>query len=228
MYIPKETADHFAAQGIVVKYYPEATYGDFMKRVWDKEVEGYINYYKNNVRGYNVNDNGHEFANVLFETQEELRQKAIAQADMVVYEYGRVLNSYEYDKLFVEYDDKGTRRTICQKIAGKSKEITIEYVDKLIAKDKKAYNGTYGKFADAMNRILDKLGYKTKFSVYPTTYGIGVWLFYNWNADKNIKEVEAILKANNVEYYNEYSDKHYVYRFKISKKQANIQLASAC
>lgn len=129
---------------------------------------------------------------------------------------------------FVEYDDNGTRRTICQKIAGKSKEITIEYVDKLIAKDKKAYNGTYGKFADAMNRILDKLGYKTKFSVYPTTYGIGVWLFYNWNADKNIKEVEAILKANNVEYYNEYSDKHYVYRFKISKKQANIQLASAC
>lgn len=228
MYLPKETIDHFAKQGITVKHYPEATYSDFMKRVWDKEVERYIYYYKDHVRGFNVNKDGYEIANVLFETQEELRRKAESKADYAVYESGRVLGSYEYDTLFIEYDCDGNHRTICQKISVKSKEITIEYVDKLITKDKKAYNGTYGKFADAMNKILDKLGYKGRFWVYPTTYGIGIWIFFNYHADKDIKAVEDILKANNVEYYNEYSDKHYVYRFKISKKQANIQLASAC
>lgn len=228
MYIPEQTKAYFENQGIFIKHYPDATHSDFIERKWKEEYEEYISYYKDNVRGYNIDKDGREFTNVLYETIEELQRRAVQAADINVYQSGRSLDSYDCTDLFIEYPHDGTTRIICQKIATKSKEISIEYVQKLIAKDIKAYSGTFGNFADAINKIIDRLGYKHRFSVYPTTYGIGVWLFYNWRADEEIKKIEDILNSNKVEYYNEYSDKHYVYRFKISKKQANIKLAANC
>ncbi len=223
MIIDKQTIEYFKAKGIVVKYYPDATFDDFKNRVYDESVKYYFDYYKDHVRGANPN------CNVLFETYDELSEKSKIHADINVLKHGQGLGSYDKDVLYVQYDHNGNHRTICKKISVKSKEITVEYVEKLIAKDIKAYNGHYGKFADAMNRVLESAGYgKSGFCVYPTTYGIGVFVSYNWNAEKNIADVEKILKANNVEYYNEYSDKMWVYRFKISKKQANIELAAAC
>ena len=74
-----------------------------------------------------------------------------------------------------------------------------------------------------MQRLCKERGLTNKFCVYPTTYGIGVWLFWNFNADKHIAQVEGIMKERNIEYYNEYSNAHWVYRFKVSKKRENIE-----
>lgn len=227
MIINKATIRHFSEQGIVVKYYPDATYEDFLKRLYDEEVKYYFDYHKDTVAGCETVLKGH--SDVCFGSNEELMQRAKEHADYCVYRGGgcRDKHPYEHTELYIEYDEGENHRVICQKVNVKSKEITIEYVDKLIAKDKKKYSGTFGKFADAMNRIVRELGYSSNLSVYPTTYGIGVWVFYNFSSDKDIEAVTNILKKNGVEYYNEYSEKMWVYRFKISKKQANIQLAMA-
>ena len=125
-----------------------------------------------------------------------------------------------YTTLYVEHDGG---QILVKKENVKSKEITVEYVQKLVEKDRKLYAGTYGKFAMAMQRLCKERGLTNKFCVYPTTYGIGVWLFYNFNSDKHIAQVEEIMKDRNIEYYNEYSDHRWVYRFKVSKKRENIE-----
>ena len=84
------------------------------------------------------------------------------------------------------------------------------------------YNGTYGKFADKVQKLLSNNGIKDNIIIYPTTYGIGVYYIYNWNVERDIKLVADILDRNNIEYYNEFSDERWVYRFKIRKKYANI------
>lgn len=158
-------------------------------------------------------------------TPEELDTHARQWADGCI---DRKVNDwYNSDFLYIGYTDNGNRRLICQKVAVKSKEITPEYIDRLIAKDKKTYSGAFGQFADAMNRLINESGYSGRFFVYPTTYGIGVWIFYNFQASKNIADVERILKSKGIEYTNEYSDKHWVYRFKISKQEADKYLSKA-
>lgn len=226
MILKQETIKCFADKGIIVKHYPEATYDDFKKRVYNNRVKSYVDYYKDHVAGCDAVVKG--YANVLFKSEQELKSKAERNAEIEVIEHDRGLGSYDCTMLYVEYDDGENHRLICQKVNVKSKEITTEYIEKLIAKDKKQYSGTFGKFADAMNKLLMAAGYSQRgFWVYPTTYGIGVWLFYNWTAKRDVAEIEKILKVNKIEYYNEYSDKLWVYRFKISKKQANIKLALA-
>ncbi len=76
-----------------------------------------------------------------------------------------------------------------------------------------------------MNALIRDAGYSGRFFVYPTTYGIGVWIFYNWNAGNDIANIENILKSNNIDFTNEYSDKRWVYRFKIARKEADKYLA---
>jgi hypothetical protein len=205
--------------GIEVKNHP-GTESDWREKVWNDEYKWSYNYGKDATLGYDENGKS------IHPTHEQLHKRATEWADR--YTPRKMNNWYDANMLYVEYDDGENHRVICQKVSVKSKEITVEYIDKLIAKDKKAYSGTFGKFTDAMNKVLETLGYTGRFWVYPTTYGIGVWVFYNFNAEKNIKDVESILKANNVQYYNEYSDAHYVYRFKVSKKQANMKLIAAC
>ena len=57
---------------------------------------------------------------------------------------------------------------------------------------------------------------------YPTTYGIGVWLMYNPHIDKDVEAVGRIIAEAGLEFYNEFSDKRWVYRFKISKAKENL------
>lgn len=73
-----------------------------------------------------------------------------------------------------------------------------------------------------MQALLKENGLGKTFSVYPTTYGIGIWVIYNWNSDEHIVKVANILKENGVEFYNEYSEAGWVYRFKVSKKADNL------
>ena len=89
----------------------------------------------------------------------------------------------------------------------------------------KNYNTPYGQFAKMTTKLLmnDK-HFENSCVVYPTTYGIGVSLL--WNADDDIKLLKTILNNKQIEYYNEYSDAQWVYRFKISKKKENLERIS--
>jgi len=104
----------------------------------------------------------------------------------------------------------------------KYKGIYREQIEKFIAKQEKAYNSSYGEFTKRIQNLLAEKQISGMFSIYPTTYGIGVWVFCNFNAKENVKTVENLLKAKGVEYYTEFSDARWVYRFKISKKQENL------
>lgn len=216
MIIEKETLQYFAKKGINVRYYPEKTFEAFKQRVYNQNVQGYIDYYKNNVEGCESVLNGR--TNVLFKNMDELKARAVESANISVLQYGRNLDPYDYTTLFIDYDD----RTIVKKINVKSKKIDIEYINKEIAKSKKQYSGPYGNFAEKMQKLLKDNDINDSFVIYPTTYGIGVWCIFNWESNKDIELVTDILNRNKIEYTNEYSDAFWVYRFKISKKQANI------
>lgn len=215
MRISKETIDTLKVQGINVRWFPEETYEEFKKRVWQECYDFSYNYSKNNVRGSKATEEGR--TNVLYESMEEFEEVCRKYADQTV---DRHCDPYEYTTLYVEHDGG---QILVKKENVKSKEITVEYVQKLVEKDRKVYAGTYGKFAMAMQRLCKERGLTNKFCVYPTTYGIGVWLFYNFNSDKHIAQVEEIMKERNIEYYNEYSEHRWVYRFKVSKKRENIE-----
>lgn len=215
MRISKQTLETLNAQGVSVRWYPEKTFNEFSRRIWERDYNSYIKYYQDHVATAPAAIEGR--ANVLFQTLDELKEHARQNADR--YEkYGTGRAPYEFTVLYIEYAGK----LIMKKENVKSKEITAEYVQKLIEKNEKAYNGYYGTFALNMQRLLKDNGLSNNFAVYPTTYGIGVWFIYNWHAEEEINKVTDILNARNVEYYNEYSEKRWVYRFKVSKKAENL------
>lgn len=211
MRLSEDLQKQFAEKGVSVRYYPERDFADFQKRVWQREYEYSYNYSKNSeflIDGVSRK-----------KTETELHKDACNFADGCVYgKYARSCDATEYDILYIEYDEK----LIMQKINGKYKEVTAEYVQKLIDKNEKAYSGVYGAFALKMQKLVKAAGYGEKLSVYPTTYGIGVWRLYNWHLNKEAGAVEEILNRYGVEYYNELSDAGWVLRFKISKKKENL------
>ena len=154
---------------------------------------------------------------ILDETLAEYEQHIKEFCDRII---DRHCSPYEYTTLYVEHDGG---QILVKKENVKSKEITVEYVLKLVEKDRKVYAGTYGKFAMCMQKLCKERGLTNKFLVYPTTYGIGVWLFYNFHAEENIADVKSLMDERGIEYYNEFSDHHWVYRFKVSKKRENIE-----
>lgn len=76
-----------------------------------------------------------------------------------------------------------------------------------------------------MVAIFEKvLNNNTNWSIYPSSYGIGIFLnngFYS-NSDVEIKKIRDYLNKNNINYKWEYSDKCFVYRFKISQSKENL------
>ena len=206
MRIEKTTIKSLADKGIRVNFHPESD-EEYRKKVWQKDYDYAYNYNK----GKDVFVDG-KFRKI---SLDELERDAREFADSVNERHTH--NWYDADTLYIRYGDKG--RMVVQKVSVKSKEITEDYVLKLIEKNEKMYKGLYGKFTDKMNNLVGN----RYFSIYPTTYGIGVWLFYNFSADKDIKYIENILKEKGIEYYNEFSDMRYVYRFKISKKRENLE-----
>lgn len=210
MRIQETTIKALADRDIQVSFHPESD-EEYAKKVWEKEYHSYLRYY----------DGGEVYLDgkrIHFDANGEYEQmKARENADRKTPR--KVNDWYNADTLYIRYGDKG--RMVVQKVSVKSKEITEDYVMSLIEKNDKMYNGFYGEFTDKMNKLLgDK---RNNLSCYPTTYGIGVWLFCNFKADEHIAEVEKIMKDRGIEYYNEFSDKKYVYRFKVSKKRENLE-----
>lgn len=93
--------------------------------------------------------------------------------------------------------------------------------DKIIAKVERESTTDYGKFAIMMQKLIANTEDLKGFLVYPTTYGIGLEAIFNWNFDEQSKFIEKFLTDLGVEFKTEYSDARWVFRYKISKKEAN-------
>lgn len=99
----------------------------------------------------------------------------------------------------------------------KVKEVTIEYIlNKLNA------DYVYKSFANHFNKVVNKFG----FNAYPTTYGIGVFVAVGFRSDidETKAKIESFLNEYGIIYTTEYSDAHWVFRFKISKSVKNIEI----
>lgn len=198
MRIKLETIEALKAQGITVANYPNETYEEWYQECWNKTYEWHMWYDKN------------------FDySEEEKEARAKKWADE---QAGRKANDwYNADVLYIRYEDK----LICKRWRVKGDLVTEEIVKKLIEKDRKAYSGPYGDFALKMKQLLARKKMGKSMWVYPTTYGIGVWVFYNWNEKQCIEAVSKVLDEAGIQYRNEYSDAHYVYRYIVSKAEAN-------
>ena len=114
--------------------------------------------------------------------------------------------------------DKLDRYTCLKFKAPKTKEITVSYLfDK--------YNKYLGQEQAYQNlsAIFKKL--LPSYNFYETTYGVGMEALFLTH-EQVLKRAEPLLKLLNklaIEYNTEYSDASWVYRFKISKSNDNLE-----
>ena len=72
-----------------------------------------------------------------------------------------------------------------------------------------------------MSKKVTNLISDSSISVYPASYGIGVVVLFG-RTDNQIETVKKILDDYQIKYKTEYSQAHWVYRFKISKSKSNL------
>lgn len=97
------------------------------------------------------------------------------------------------------------------------KTFITQYVNKYLSKRYDNEGGELGK--DKAYQLLEqrigtlRLGFKT---LYSTNYGIGQWVLMNSkkNIDETKSELSTFLKSKGIKFENEYSDAHWVYRYK--------------
>lgn len=80
-----------------------------------------------------------------------------------------------------------------------------------------------------LSTILDKIDWVKNNNFFPTSYGIGVDTFMIGSKvlDNRIKLMEDFLSGKGIKYYTEYSNAYFVYRFKISKCEKNINILNS-
>lgn len=196
MRIRKATLEKLESMGIKVSPFPTK---EAEEKCFEAEVKKYMSWYD-----YSESEAKYKVAK-FFEPESGWRGHW--------YDCTKVYISYEGTKLFT--------RTV-----QKSKGYNLEDILTWVAKDKRAYSGTFGAFTEKMQGICKDMGYLNSWSVYPTTYGIGVWVYYNWNLEKDLKNVADLLNKWGLEYSTEFSDARWVFRFKISKKSINLDKIS--
>lgn len=222
MILNQETIDALKSMGINARWYPEQTFEEFQARMTEEKIKEDCEWYKGH--GFVRELKPYYDSNIKFETVSEMEAYVKEKVgDSVDYK----MRSTNYTDLFITYEAENATRTFIKKNCGKYCGVRLEDVLKWVEKDRKKYSGIYGRFTDAMNKLLKERGYDHCLSVYPTTYGIGVLLFYNWNAKNDVEKVESIMTEKGIEYYNEFSDARWVYRFKVSKKAENLARINA-
>lgn len=81
----------------------------------------------------------------------------------------------------------------------------------------------YKNFSDEFNKILKAKG-MNNYTCYPTSYGIGVFLLgFSKYINECKDQIESTLNELGVIFNTEYSDAHFVFRYKISKNKNNIE-----
>lgn len=211
MRFTNETYENLKAKGIIISNTP-LTESEYRTSRMNHYHEWLAVYYQE--KQYNSATNEWE---VVSERTEEWNEKTLEYTDKWMNSNSMSCTGrwYNSDELYIKVGEIIIKRSV-----GKSQVITEEYVTKVVEREKKAYTGAYGEFSLNINKM-----FREKFgnigSIYPTTYGIGVWVFYNWRSKECIEKVQSILNDMGVEYRNEFSDAKYVYRFVISKKEVN-------
>ena len=99
------------------------------------------------------------------------------------------------------------------------KEVTMEWVMEKLGADK-----VYTDFAPKFGAYLKTIGV-SGMNTYPASYGIGVWaaMTYKNTHSEDRDAIEKALTNLGVEFTSEYSDAHWVFRYKISKSKQNIE-----
>jgi hypothetical protein len=125
-------------------------------------------------------------------------------------------NDVSIDKasiLIIGFEKEGNY--IGKTIKATKKEITLDYILNKINSE-----NVYKNFCNTFKKLLNE----TSLTIYPTSYGIGVWVaLSSRNQSNNLKgKIETLLKKHNILYTNEYSDAGWVFRYKISKSKDNI------
>lgn len=84
---------------------------------------------------------------------------------------------------------------------------------------------TYQQFTENFKSLLKKAGFENSINVYPTSYGIGIFVVFSYRDQNNqIKaEINKLLDKYGIEYKNQRSDAGWVFRYVISKKKENIE-----
>lgn len=214
MRIKKETRDALQEQGISLRWYPEQTFEEHRQKVWEHDFKWHYNYGKD---GSFWDEEQQTFRK---STEEELNAGAKRWADDHDIATNRRCFSedmYEASRLYIDFDG----HTATRKIGGKSDEVTVDKVLYWVERERKLYSGAYGDFATKMQLLLRESGNNTGL-IYPTTYGVGIFIMYNWHRNQMIQWVEDLLNSKGIEYTTEYSDAQWVFRYRISKKQTNL------
>jgi hypothetical protein len=101
----------------------------------------------------------------------------------------------------------------------KNKIVDLEWIMNKMNTDK-----VYQSFTENFKTLLKEAGYTNGITVYPTSYGIGVFVaFGRRESILEIKNnIENILNNKEIEYKIGSSDAGWVLRFYISKKKENI------
>jgi hypothetical protein len=113
------------------------------------------------------------------------------------------------------FDDVHVMRTFR---VPKKKEVTVEWL-----LDKIGQATTYKNFTEEFKKLLKLKGYTNGVTVYPTSYGIGVFVPFTSNIKEIHKNITELLDELKIQYWNEYSRARWVLRYKISKKSENIE-----
>lgn len=100
-------------------------------------------------------------------------------------------------------------------IKATKKETTYDYVLNKINSE-----SVYKDFSVYFNQLVKKYS----FSAYPTTYGIGVFIAVGFreSINKAKHQIENELNNLGIKFTTEYSNAMYVFRYKISKEQENV------
>lgn len=208
MRIAKETLESLASKGIIVSPFPS-----------DEAQEKWIENYKEDYEKYNryrsavCIDSEWKYSDEIPDWQERMESSLQEELTRTNRCWGLWYNS---DTVYIREGDILVKRSV-----GKNKLLDEETILKALERDKKAYNSKYGQFAKDVQKLFASKFGGNLGHIYPTTYGIGVWVFYNFKADECVDSVRKVLDEMNVTYTNEFSEAHYVYRFKISKEKVN-------
>ncbi len=89
------------------------------------------------------------------------------------------------------------------------KQCRYELIDGQVVEIKPKKSDILKKYTE-QNRV-------NKYFFYTTLYGIGMFAIFTKNIAESTVELAKYLKAKNIEYYNEYSDAGWAYRFVINK-----------
>ena len=208
MNIKKSIISEFKNEGITIRPYFEDD-ETWEAKIRVQELDELWNYEKGMFVGWG--EDGKSIVVGDTKTREDFREQSKEFADR------KIKNKWDDSTEIWVFIPKENVH-FCIRNVGKYQEITREFIENKINRELNKYKSVYGDFCRKMRALLLKAGIDGGWTIYPTTYGIGIWSMFNWNAKHNAEMVEKLLKKYDIEYTNGWSDAKWVYRFRIAKK----------